>query len=139
MLNQSANGEARRTPHENDQGYGGGDSCVMNLAQKNEVAIIGIRPFANGAVVDEIKSEKKHDEQIYYEHQLMQKLKLQIGRDDLSLAQIAVLFCLANEKISTIVPGIKNSSELNEVISIYDSTDLKKQDMDHILAWYYNH
>lgn len=139
MLNQSANGEARRTPHENDQGYGGGDSCVMNLAQKNEVAIIGIRPFANGAVVDEIKSEKKHDEQIYYEHQLMQKLKLQIGRDDLSLAQIAVLFCLANEKISTIVPGIKNSLELNEVISIYDSTDLKKQDMDRILAWYYNH
>ena len=139
MLNQSANGEARRTPHENDQGYGGGDSCVMNLAQKNEVAIIGIRPFANGAVVDEIKSEKKHDEQIYYEHQLMQKLKLQIGRDDLSLAQIAVLFSLANEKISTIVPGIKNSLELNEVISIYDSTDLKKQDMDRILAWYYNH
>ena len=139
MLNQSAHGEARRTPHENDQGYGDGESCVMNLAQKNEVAIIGIRPFANGAIVDEIKSEKKHDEQIYCEHQLMQKLKLQIGRDDLSLAQIAVLFCLANEKISTIVPGIKNSSELNEVISIYDSTDLKKQDMDQILAWYYNH
>ena len=139
MLNQSAHGEARRTPHENDQGYGDGDSCVMNLAQKNEVAIIGIRPFANGAIVDEIKSEKKHDEQIYCEHQLMQKLKLQIGRDDLSLAQIAVLFCLANEKISTIVPGIKNSLELNEVISIYDSTDLKKQDMDRILAWYYNH
>ena len=139
MLNQSAHGEARRTPHENDQGYGDGDSCVMNLAQKNEVAIIGIRPFANGAIVDEIKSEKKHDEQIYREHQLMQKLKLQIGRDDLSLAQIAVLFSLANEKISTIVPGIKNSLELNEVISIYDSTDLKKQDMDRILAWYYNH
>ena len=139
MLNQSAHGEARRTPHENDQGYGDGDSCVMNLAQKNEVAIIGIRPFANGAIVDEIKSEKKHDEQIYCEHQLMQKLKLQIGRDDLSLAQIAVLFSLANEKISTIVPGIKNSLELNEVISIYDSTDLKKQDMDRILAWYYNH
>ena len=139
MLNQSAHGEARRTPHENDQGYGDGDSCVMNLAHKNEVAIIGIRPFANGAIVDEIKSEKKHDEQIYCEHQLMQKLKLQIGRDDLSLAQIAVLFSLANEKISTIVPGIKNSLELNEVISIYDSTDLKKQDMDRILAWYYNH
>lgn len=139
MLNQSAHGEARRTPHKNDQGYGDGDSCVMNLAQKNEVAIIGIRPFANGAIVDEIKSEKKHDEQIYCEHQLMQKLKLQIGRDDLSLAQIAVLFSLANEKISTIVPGIKNSLELNEVISIYDSTDLKKQDMDRILAWYYNH
>ena len=139
MLNQSAHGEARRTPHENDQGYGDGDSCVMNLAQKNEVAIIGIRPFANGAIVDEIKSEKKHDEQIYREHQLMQKLKLKIGRDDLSLAQIAVLFSLANEKISTIVPGIKNSLELNEVISIYDSTDLKKQDMDRILAWYYNH
>ena len=139
MLNQSAHGEARRTPHENDQGYGDGESCVMNLAQKNEVAIIGIRPFANGAIVDEIKSEKKHDEQIYCEHQLMQKLKLQIGRDDLSLAQIAVLFSLANEKISTIVPGIKNSLELNEVISIYDSTDLKKQDMDRILAWYYNH
>ena len=139
MLNQSAHGEARRTPHENDQGYGDGDSCVMSLAQKNEVAIIGIRPFANGAIVDEIKSEKKHDEQIYCEHQLMQKLKLQIGRDDLSLAQIAVLFSLANEKISTIVPGIKNSLELNEVISIYDSTDLKKQDMDRILAWYYNH
>ena len=61
MLNQSAHGEARRTPHENDQGYGDGESCVMNLAQKNEVAIIGIRPFANGAIVDEIKSEKKHD------------------------------------------------------------------------------
>ena len=138
ILNQSAHGEARRTLHENDQGYGDGESCVMNLAQKNEVAIIGIRPFANGAIVDEIKSEKKHDEQIYCEHQLMQKLKLQIGRDDLSLAQIAVLFCLANEKISTIVPGIKDSSELNEVISIYDSADLKKQDMDQILAWYYN-
>ena len=138
ILNQSAHGEARRTLHENDQGYGDGESCVMNLAQKNEVAIIGIRPFANGAIVDEIKSEKKHDEQIYREHQLMQKLKLLIGRDDLSLAQIAVLFCLANEKISTIVPGIKNSSELNEVISIYDSADLKKQDMDQILAWYYN-
>ena len=139
MLNQSAHGEARRTLHENDQGYGNGESCIINLAQKNEVAIIGIRPFANGAIVDEIKSEKKHDEQIYCEHQLMQKLKLQIGRDDLSLAQIAVLFSLANEKISTIVPGIKNSLELNEVISIYDSTDLKKQDMDRILAWYYNH
>ena len=46
MLNQSAHGEARRTLHENDQGYGDGESCVMNLAQKNEVAIIGIRPFA---------------------------------------------------------------------------------------------
>ena len=138
MLNQSAHGEARRTLHENDQGYGNGESCIINLAQKNEVAIIGIRPFANGAIVDQIKSEKKHDEQIYREHQLVQKLKLQIGRDDLSLAQIAVLFCLANEKISTIVPGIKNSSELNEVISIYDSADLKKQDMDQILAWYYN-
>tara|TARA_B100000927_G_scaffold220479_1_gene180434 strand:+ start:1433 stop:2449 length:1017 start_codon:yes stop_codon:yes gene_type:complete len=138
ILNQSAYGEERRTPHENDQGFGDGESCIINLAQKNGVAIIGIRPFANGAIVDEIKSEKKNDEQIYREHQLMQRMKLQIGRDDLSLAQIAVLFCLANEKISTIVPGIKNSTELNEVISIYDSTDLKKHNMDQISAWYHD-
>ena len=138
ILNQSAYGAARLTPHENDQGYGDGESCIINLAKENKVAVIGIRSFANGAIVDDIKSEKKNDEQIYCEHQLMQEMKLRIGRDDLSLAQIAVLFCLANEKISTIVPGIKNSSELNEVISTYDSADLKKQDMDQISAWYHN-
>ena len=138
ILNQSAYGAARLTPHENDQGYGDGESCIINLAKENKVAVIGIRSFANGAIVDDIKSEKKNDEQIYREHQLMQEMKLRIGRDDLSLAQIAVLFCLANEKISTIVPGIKNSSELNEVISTYDSADLKKQDMDQISAWYRN-
>ena len=138
ILNQSAYGAARLTPHENDQGYGDGESCIINLAKENKVAVIGIRSFANGAIVDGIKSEKKNDEQIYREHQLMQEMKLRIGRDDLSLAQIAVLFCLANEKISTIVPGIKNSSELNEVICTYDSTDLKKQDMDQISAWYHN-
>ena len=138
ILNQSAYGAARLTPHENDQGYGDGESCIINLAKENKVAVIGIRSFANGAIVDDIKSEKKNDEQIYREHQLMQEMKLRIGRDDLSLAQIAVLFCLANEKISTIVPGIKNSSELNEVISTYDSADLKKQDMDQISAWYHN-
>ena len=138
ILNQSAYGAARLTPHENDQGYGDGESCIINLAKENKVAVIGIRSFANGAIVDDIKSEKKNDEQIYREHQLMQEMKLRIGRGDLSLAQIAVLFCLANEKISTIVPGIKNSSELNEVISTYDSADLKKQDMDQISAWYHN-
>ena len=58
MLNQSAHGEARRTLHENDQGYGNGESCVIRSGPENEVAIIGIRPFANGAIVDEIKQKK---------------------------------------------------------------------------------
>jgi aryl-alcohol dehydrogenase-like predicted oxidoreductase len=138
VLNQSAHGEARRVPHENDQGYGDGESCTINLARQNKVAIIGIRPFANGAIVDKIKSEKKYDKQIYREHQLVQKMKFQLHRDDLSLAQIALLFCLSNKKISTIVPGIKNVSELNEIISIYGSKDLKKSDIDEISAWYHN-
>ncbi len=136
ILNQSANGKERVIPHEDDQGYGDGEACVINLAQQNKVATIGIRPFANGAIVDGVRSEKLQNKQIYGEHQLMKKMKLQIGRDDLSLAQIAILFCLANEKISTIIPGIKDASELNEIMSVYGSQDLKKQDLDAISAWY---
>ena len=139
ILNQSANGMARNTPHENDQGYGSGEDCVINLAEQNKVALIGIRPFADGAIVDKIKSNKKLSKQIYNDHRQVQKMKLQIGRDDLSLAQIAVLFCLENKKISTIVPGIKNSFELNEIIRAYGSGGLKKNDLEKISSWYLNY
>ncbi len=136
ILNQSADGVARHTPHENDQGFGDGESCVMNLAKENGVALICIRPFANGAIVDKIKSEKQQNKQIYTEHQLVKKMKLQLGREDLSLAQIALLFCLANKKFSTIIPGFKNASELNEITSIYGFRDLSTQDIDEISNWY---
>ena len=73
-----------------DQGYGDGEACVINLAQQNKVATIGIRPFANGAIVDGVRSEKLQNKQIYGEHQLMKKMKLQILLKNLSLRGLLI-------------------------------------------------
>tara|TARA_Y100000590_G_scaffold275413_1_gene309234 strand:- start:21270 stop:22280 length:1011 start_codon:yes stop_codon:yes gene_type:complete len=140
ILNQSACGKQTIVSSDVDQGSGNvkDDDSILNIAKNNDVAVIGIRSLADGAIVDNLNRKLNEDDKVNLDHKRAKDIRQLLNRDDLSLSQIGILFCLNSKKISSVIPGIKTIQELNEIANIRSLNNLEDEDFGIIDSWYEN-
>jgi len=124
-LNQSAGGQPPIFG-EKDQGSGINDNLsegsIFDLCQRHNVGVIGIRSHAAGAIVDILDRTVDKKDSLYKMHQNASELNVIAKKYDLSLAEMALIFCIKNPNITTTVPGVKNRQELIQAINCANSS-----------------
>ena len=124
-LNQSAGGQPPIFG-EKDQGSDINDNLsegsIFDLCQRHNVGVIGIRSHAAGAIVDILDRTVNKKDSLYKMHQNASELNVIAKKYDLSLAEMALIFCIKNPNISTTVPGVKNRQELFQSINCANSS-----------------
>lgn len=138
VLNQTANGKHIISKSDHNQGSGNGSDSILDLAYANNIAVLGIRSLADGAIVDNLNRKLKEEDKVNIDHRQAKELKALLPREDLRLSQIALLFCLSNKKISSVITGLKTIRELEEIINIRSLDDLTIRDLNTIASWYDN-
>jgi aryl-alcohol dehydrogenase-like predicted oxidoreductase len=123
VLNQTAASPPRDAFDDVDQGQ------VIPVAQLNDIGIIGIRAHAAGALTDQLDREVAPDSAVGRDFARARRLSLLKKGPYTTLSQVALRFCLDNPHIATVVPGIKNLAELEEIAACSDLPPLNAQDM----------
>jgi len=88
---------------------------AIPIAQRNNIGIIGIRAHAAGALSDQLDREVAPDSEVARDFARSRKLSYLKKGPYSTLSQVALRFCLDNPHIATVVPGIKNLAELDEI------------------------
>jgi len=88
---------------------------AIPVAQRNNIGIIGIRAHAAGALADQLDREVTADSQVARDFARSRELSFLKRGPYTTLSQVALRFCLDNPHIATVVPGIKNLAELEEI------------------------
>jgi len=88
---------------------------TIPIAQRNNIGIIGIRAHAAGALSDHLDREAAPDSEVARDFARSRKLSYLKRGLYSTLSQVALRFCLDNPHIATVVPGIKNLAELEEI------------------------
>lgn len=122
LLNQTAVSAPPRGFDGVDQGQ------AIPGAQLNNIGIIGIRAHAAGALADHLDREVTPDSEVARDFARSRKLSFLKKRPYTTLSQVALRFCLDNPHIATVVPGIKNLAELEEIAACSDLPPLDTQD-----------
>ena len=108
----------------------------LPVAQQNNVGVIGIRSHAAGALVDSLDREVKPDSDAARDFDRAQTLTFFKKGPFTTLSQVALRFCLDNPAIATVVPGIKNVSELDEAVACSDFPPLDSEDVANFQSLY---
>ncbi len=139
VLNQSAGGKLPIL-NEKDQGSGLNDNSInegsiFDLCQKYNVGVIGIRSHAAGAIVNQLDRTIHLKDSLYQMHKNAKELDDVAKKYNLSLAEMALIFCIKNPNISTTVPGVKNRQELMQSIKCANSR-INDEIIIEIEEWY---
>lgn len=109
---------------------------AIPVAQRNNIGIIGIRAHAAGALVDRLDREVAPDSEVARDFARCRKLGFLKKGPFTSLSQVALRFCLDNPHIATVVPGIKNLAELEEIAACSELPALDAQDTAQLQSMY---
>ncbi|MEX0762661.1 MAG: aldo/keto reductase [Dehalococcoidia bacterium] len=104
---------------------------TIQEAQKRNLGVIGIRPILAGVLSNEIDRTVEDWTQIGVMQERARSLSF-LAQPGRSLATAAFRFCLMNEGLSTIVPGVKKSSEIEEAVAAADSLPLSADELNQI-------
>jgi aryl-alcohol dehydrogenase-like predicted oxidoreductase len=130
VLNQTAASAPSRGFDGVDQGQ------AIPVAQRNNIGIIGIRAHAAGALADQLDREVTPDSEVARDFARCRKLSFLKKGPYTTLSQVALRFCLDNPHIATVVPGIKNLAELEEIAACSELPPLDRQDMAKVQQMY---
>lgn len=119
LLNQTAAFAPPRGFDDVDQGQ------AIPVAQRNNIGIIGIRAHAAGALADKLDREVTPGSEVARDFARCRKLSFLKKGAYTTLSQVALRFCLDNPLIATVVPGIKNLAELEEIAACSELPPLK--------------
>ena len=137
-LNQSAGGQPPILG-EIDQGSGLNDNqsegSIFELCQRHNVGVVGIRSHAAGAIVNMLDRIVNKEDSLYKMHQNASELDSIAKKYGLSLAEMALIFCIKNSNITTTVPGVKNRQELNQSINCAN-TSVEDELVIEVTKWY---
>lgn len=111
-------------------------SEALAVARTNDVGAIGIRSHAAGALVDRLDRSVKPDSDVARDHARAAALACFRKAPFTTLSQIALRFCLDNPAISTIVPGFKNSAEVEEAVACAALPSLSEIDIAELQELY---
>ena len=104
----------------------------LPAAQRHQVGVIGIRAHAAGALADALDRAADADSEVARDFTRSRKLNGLQNGSDTTLAQVALRFCLDNPHIATVVPGIKNLAELEEVAAC---SEMPPVDAAELVKW----
>jgi aryl-alcohol dehydrogenase-like predicted oxidoreductase len=85
---------------------------ALGLAAERDVGVVCIRPLAGGLLTAELDRPEEPGAEMERLHARAAEFATEDGR---SLAQAALAFCLAQDAIATVIPGVKNPAELEEL------------------------
>ncbi|MBT4203633.1 MAG: hypothetical protein HOJ38_07000 [Rhodobiaceae bacterium] len=137
LLNQSADGLISDKFDDINQGcnFNNKDS-ILQIADDNKIGVIGIRSHAAGALADRLDRKIDKSNVIYRDHKRALMLKKKLSQVSLTLSEIALIYCLRQPKITTVVPGIKNITELKETLGCLKKPQLSFDELNLISNWY---
>ncbi|MFT6497381.1 MAG: aldo/keto reductase [Alphaproteobacteria bacterium] len=137
LLNQSADGVIGNNFDDINQGYDADSKDnILQIADDNKIGVIGIRSHAAGALVDKLDRKIDKLSVIYRDYKRAHVLKKKLSQVGLNLSEIALIYCLKQPKITTVVPGIKNMLELKETLGCLEKLNLSLDELSLISDWY---
>lgn len=87
---------------------------AIEVARRNEIGIICIRAHAAGALTDKLDRDVAPDSDVARDFARSRRFGHLKKGAFATLSQAALRFCLADPRIATVVPGVKNLAELEE-------------------------
>ncbi len=118
-------------------GFGGVDQGrAIPIAQRNHIGIIGIRAHAAGALTDQLDRQVAPDSDVARDFAWSSKLSFLKKGPYKTLSQVALRFCLDDPAIATVVPGIKNMAEAEEVAACSALPPLAARDVAQLQRLY---
>lgn len=100
---------------------------AIPIARANNIGIIGIRAHAAGALADQLDREVTVDSTVARDFAGSRNLGCLRKGPYKTLSQVALRFCLDNPDLATVVPGIKNLPELEEVAACSELPPLDRK------------
>lgn len=109
---------------------------TIPLAKSLNLGVIGIRSHAGGALTPQI--DRPIEAGNHYPEDLVKAktLKFLLEGRIKNLSQAAMVFCLMNEDIDTIVPGVKNVQEIEELIGCVDFPPIPEHNLVKLRTLY---
>jgi aryl-alcohol dehydrogenase-like predicted oxidoreductase len=100
---------------------------TIPIAQRNNIGVLGIRAHAAGALADKLDRAVLPNSEVARDFARCRMLSALKKDPYTSMSQIALRFCLDNPLVATVVPGIKNLAELEEVAACSELPPLDAQ------------
>lgn len=109
---------------------------VLPIAEQHNIGVIVIRSHAAGALVDTLDRPVKPDSAVARDYARAQRLAFFRKGPYKTLSQVALRFCLDSPFIATVVPGFKNSNEVQEAAACSDLPPLPQEDISELQRLY---
>jgi len=93
---------------------------TLKGSHRNDIGVIGIRSHAAGALCESLDRDAEPDSQVMLDFNKGSVIKEYCNDVFATISQIATRFCLDNSSIHTVIPGVKTTQELEEVVSCSD-------------------
>ena len=118
---------------------------LFPLAHENNIGIIAREPLNNGILTGKFTGDEIFEEgdiryrwtQKYFEHlvEFTSNLKNIIKTEDRTLSQTALQFVLSQPSISTVIPGMKTTDQVNENFRTMNLKELSEDELKDIVQF----
>lgn len=123
---------------------------LLPAAKKFNVGILGRVPLDEGSLTGkytkettfgegELRNTYFRGEKLTLTLERVEKIKEEIKDTNLSIIQVAIKFILAQQAISTVIPGIRNARQAKENTAISDLPPLSKELIEKLQKHYWLH
>jgi len=135
ILYNLVNHSAAEAPPDSFDDINQGEALIS--AKQNNVAVIGVRSHAAGALVDKLDREVAPDSDVERDHKRSKMLEFLKSEQLPSLSAVALRYCLDNQLITTVTPGFKNETEVAEAVRVADAPKLTDSETSKISMLYH--
>jgi aryl-alcohol dehydrogenase-like predicted oxidoreductase len=91
---------------------------AIELAAERDVGVVCIRPLAGGLLTGELDRPDEPGTQMDLLRRRAAAPSFLTAQNGRTLAQAALAFSLANESIATVIPGVKNTAEIEDAVAV---------------------
>ena len=109
---------------------------IIPLAKSLNMGVIGIRSHAAGALADQVDRPVPPGTVLEQDAASAAKLGYLLEGPIRTLSQAAMVFCLMNRDIHTVVPGVKNVTEAEETAASVDVPPIPEHHMQRLRELY---
>ncbi len=109
---------------------------IIPLAKSMNMGVIGIRSHAAGALADEVDRPVSPGTLLEQDTTSAAKLGFLLEGPIRTLSQAAMVFCLMNQDIHTVVPGVKNITEAEETAASIDVPPVPEHHLERLRELY---
>ncbi len=112
--------------------------ALFPLCEKNQVGVIARVPFDEGSLTGTLTPTTEFDRRDWRKHyfqgdrlketcERVDKLRSYLNEETPTLSSLALKFCLAQPAVTTVIPGMKRISHVDENIQVSGTTPLSQE------------